>query len=112
VNISTEALNRLANPAALRSLTPYTPAKGAYFNMMGWQRDRRPFLSEKGYVGLAPVLVQEGDVVVLFLGAKFPYVIRKKNDATYTFIGEAYVHGIMYGEFMKNEAEVKTFTLV
>jgi len=112
VNTSTEALNRLVNPNNPPGLTPHTPSKAAYFNMMGWQRDRRPFLSEKGYVGLAPVYVQEGDVVVLFLGAKLPYVIRKKDYATYTFVGEAYVHGIMYGEFMKNEVEVRTFTLV
>lgn len=113
VNTSTEALNRLVNPNNHPlDLTSHMPSKAAYFNMMGWQRDRRPFLSEKGYVGLAPVHVQEGDVVVLFLGAKFPYVIRKKDCATYTFVGEAYVHGIMYGEFMKNEVEVRTFTLV
>jgi hypothetical protein len=109
---STHALNRHDNPGAVRDSTPNTPSKTAYFNMMGWQRDRRPFLSEKGYVGLAPVHVEVGDVLVLFSGAKFPYVVRKKDDATYTFVGEAYVHGIMYGEFMKGEVKAKSFTLV
>jgi len=79
---------------------------------MGWQRDRQPFLLEKGYVRLAPIHIQEGDIVVLFLGAKLPYVIRKKDYATYTFIKEAYIHRIMYGEFIKNKVEVRTFTLV
>jgi hypothetical protein len=73
--------------------------------MMGWQRYRRPFLSSKGYVGLAPDHVQEGDLIVIFFGGKFPYIIRKTDDGRFIFIGEAYVHGIMYGEFIERKVQ-------
>jgi hypothetical protein len=111
VNTSTEALKRLVNPGTPRRLMPYTSSK-AHISIWWVGNGTVDLLSEKGYVGLAPVHVQEGDVVVLFLGPKFPYVIRKKSYATYTFVGETYVHGIMYREFMENEVEVRTFTLV
>jgi hypothetical protein len=52
-----------------------------------------------------------GDVLVIFLGGKFPYVVRSNGDGTYRFIGDAYVHGIMYGEFTKKEPRVEDFAL-
>jgi hypothetical protein len=87
----------------------------AYRNMLGWQRDRRPFLSENAYVGLAPLGTQTGDTIVLLENAKFPYILREMEDGRYLFIGEAYVHGIMYGEFVKARTgshEMKTFVLI
>ena len=62
-------------------------------------------------VGLAPSHAQKGDVIVIFLGAKFPYVLRETDHGTYTFVGEAYVHGVMYGEFIKKEVEVVPSTM-
>lgn len=90
------------------------PRGMSYRNMLGWQRDRRPFLSENGYVGLAPPHAQMGDVIVLLENAKFPYILRQVSDGTYNFIGEAYVHGIMYGEFLTEKTKgdgLKGFTL-
>ncbi|KAK6215600.1 heterokaryon incompatibility protein [Colletotrichum tabaci] len=91
---------------------------------LGWQQPwyvtamknlhgRRPFLSGSGYVGLAPRHVQPGDKVVIFLGGKTPYTVR---DSTGTagyceLVGEAYVHGIMFGEAMTDDCEVKEFLL-
>ena len=96
---------------AKQPIKPFTPAQISYNTMMGWQRDRRPFCSVKGYVGLAPSDTLEGDVVVIFLGAKFPYVLRRNDDGTYSFIGESYVHGIMYGELMNSDLNFEDFTL-
>jgi hypothetical protein len=87
----------------------------AYRNMLGWQRDRRPFLSEKAYVGLAPIGTRTGDTIALFENAKFPYILREMEDGRYMFCGEAYVHGIMYGEFIKGKTgdhEMKNFVLI
>jgi len=93
-----------------------TNAANGYVNMMSWQRFRRPFLSQKGYFGLVPDTAAVGDVVVVFEGAKFPYVLRKCEDEVeekYTLVGEAYVHGIMYGEFAEQpkESERKAFRM-
>ncbi|PMD29634.1 HET-domain-containing protein [Hyaloscypha variabilis F] len=82
-----------------------------YLEVMRLQKSRRPFLSFSGYVGLAPEFAEQGDVLVAFCGAKFPYVLRCDRDGTYILIGEAYVHGIMGGEFVKITKETETFIL-
>jgi len=82
-----------------------------YLEIMRLQKSRRPFLSILGYVGLAPEFTKEGDVLVVFCGAKFPYVLRGNCDGTYTLVGEAYVHGIMDGEFVKFARQTETFVL-
>jgi hypothetical protein len=88
------------------------PEEGGYKIMLRWQQYRRPFLSAKGYAGLAPDHAEEGDIAVIFSGAKFPYILRNLKDGTYQFIGEAYVHGIMYGDLMsRNETEMEEFVL-
>lgn len=62
---------------------------------------RRLFLSDKGYVGLAPDDAQTGDVVCILFGALVPFVLREKvGRRQYQLIGEAYVYGIMDGEFL------------
>ncbi|KAH6990081.1 heterokaryon incompatibility protein-domain-containing protein [Ilyonectria destructans] len=73
---------------------------------------RRPFITSTGFVGLCPSHVAVGDVVCIFYGGKAPYVIRPGKYETFTFIGEAYVQGIMYGEFLKAKPASQTFTLV
>jgi len=37
--------------------------------------------------------------------------VRGNGDGTYRFIEEAYIHGIMYGEFMENALGVVDFVL-
>ena len=57
--------------------------------------------SELTYYALVPSICQLGDHVVLVEGVTTPLVLRKKGegiDATWEFIGDAYVHGIMKGE--------------
>jgi hypothetical protein len=106
-NISQHGNIPLQSQQALLSSGPL-----AYLNMMSWQRFRKPFLSRKGYVGLVPDHSKVGDILVVFLGAKFPYVLRKNShDDTYSFVGEAYVHGIMYGEFLKRARDTRVFVL-
>ncbi|KAJ6789722.1 hypothetical protein PWT90_00586 [Aphanocladium album] len=73
---------------------------------------RRPFLTSTGFVGLCPSHVAVGDIVCIFYGGQAPYIIRAVGDGTYRLVGEAYVHGIMYGEFLKGEPASKAFTLV
>jgi hypothetical protein len=87
------------------------PAKMGYFNMLDLQHNCRPFLAEEGYVGLTPDYAQKENVIVILFGAKFPYIIRKHSADTYTLIGEAYVHGIMYGEYMDEKRQEVVFTL-
>lgn len=54
----------------------------------------------RGFVGLAPPAVQEGDAIAIFDGGAVPFLIRpsKKKPKAFRLVGECYVHGIMNGE--------------
>ena len=90
--------------------------KNSYYNMMNRQSGTRPFVGEVGYFGLVPDLAEQGDIVAIFKGAKFPYVLRKKANGKHAgkweLVSEAYVHGIMRGEFMGRNPQFMPFELV
>ncbi|KAB2099390.1 hypothetical protein AG0111_0g12330 [Alternaria gaisen] len=57
--------------------------------------------SETRYYALVPSICRLDDHVVLVGGVTTPLILRKKDEgaeATWEFIGDAYVHGIMKGE--------------
>jgi heterokaryon incompatibility protein (HET) len=87
----------------------------SYYQTLSWQAGRRPFLGENGTLGLVPDWAEEGDRVVIFCGAKFPYVLRRvgpwKVVAVWRVVGEAYVHGAMYGEWFEKERKMEDFVL-
>jgi hypothetical protein len=41
------------------------------------------------------------DYVCVLRGAMVPFILRKRGDGYWGFVGEAYVHGIMDGGFVK-----------
>ncbi|KAM7189290.1 Heterokaryon incompatibility protein (HET) domain containing protein [Naviculisporaceae sp. PSN 640] len=89
-------------------------AKDSYYNMMDRQDGTRPFVGDKGYIGLIPQLSERGDVIAIFRGARFPYVLRKKRSGRYRYsgkgyelVGEAYVYGIMDGEYVQKKGLAK-----
>ncbi|KAK3983887.1 het-6-heterokaryon incompatibility protein, partial [Cladorrhinum sp. PSN332] len=61
---------------------------------------RRVFVTELGYIGLAPIASMLGDEVCVLMGSKVPHVIRRDGDI-YRFVGECYVYGIMDGEVLQ-----------
>jgi len=73
--------------------------------------ERRLFRSVQGYVGLAPVNAQPGDIICLFFGSYLPHVLRPALKDKYRLVGEAYVHRIMDGELMKSAVSLETFEL-
>lgn len=72
--------------------------------------DRRPFITENGYVGVGPAAMLPGDAVSIF----FPYVIRRESESPLQFslVGDAYVYGIMGDEFMTTEFRKEVFELI
>ncbi|PVH73331.1 hypothetical protein DL98DRAFT_607490 [Cadophora sp. DSE1049] len=79
-------------------LSDRSTPKNSYLNMMGFLYFRRTFISEMGFVGLGLEIVEVEDIVCVFLGARLPYILRERSDGTFRLVGEAYAHGIMYGE--------------
>lgn len=59
--------------------------------------DRRLGRTASGLLCLLPAETTIGDSIALLQGGATPYVLRVAGKE-YTLVGEAYVHGIMYGE--------------
>lgn len=68
-------------------------------------RGRTLFKTVKGMFGFGPVTIQAGDVVTLLWGVRSPIILRPRESdddaSSFDFIGDAYVNGIMYGDFLK-----------
>ncbi|KAH7308633.1 hypothetical protein B0I35DRAFT_442323 [Stachybotrys elegans] len=84
-------------------------ASGRLGRAMDIQQGRRCFLSPKGYVGLGPLEMQVGDVVVVLKGASVPMVLRSYiaipgGQQQYKYVGEAYCYGTMDGEVFQERA--------
>lgn len=58
---------------------------------------RRFGLTAKGYFALLLGETEVNDKIAILKGGRLPLILRPKGD-TFELIGEAYVHGIMYGE--------------
>ncbi|KAM7184263.1 Heterokaryon incompatibility protein (HET) domain containing protein [Rhypophila sp. PSN 637] len=77
----------------------------------------RPFLTSHGWVGRGPAEMRPGDVVVILWGCWLPIVLRPcggdADDLKYQLVGDAYVHGLMDGEYVQGdvEREERTFQL-
>lgn len=70
--------------------------------------------TKKRYVGIAPPQAEPGDLICVLNGGAVPFVLRRTDltDGLYTFIGECYVHGIMYGEALSFDGiKEETFSL-
>ncbi|KAI0873609.1 heterokaryon incompatibility protein-domain-containing protein [Hypoxylon argillaceum] len=75
---------------------------GKYSEMMKDATDRRLCTTTDGLVGLAPPDSVPGDRLALLQGGRVPVALRQDGDG-YRLVGEAYVHGAMYGEM--NDAQ-------
>jgi len=75
-----------------------------------WAHNRRFFRSEGGRFGWAVDGTRVGDVVAVFEGGDFPFVLREDSEPDkYRIIGDCYIHGFMEGEGMTDEfAEKET----
>ncbi|KAH8671507.1 heterokaryon incompatibility protein-domain-containing protein [Xylariales sp. PMI_506] len=65
-------------------------------------RNRRFFMGDNGYVGLAPRGMRAGDWGVVLCGGSVPFILRPLSDLDdedprYHILGEAYIHGVMDG---------------
>ncbi|KAE9364064.1 HET-domain-containing protein [Stipitochalara longipes BDJ] len=60
----------------------------------------RLFVTAEKWLGSGPELLESGDEVWLLKNAALPFILRPIEDSQYELVGEAYVHGIMYGELL------------
>jgi hypothetical protein len=64
------------------------------------------FGTETGFRGCTRQSLTPGDLVCLLFGGRYPFILRPHNDG-YLLIDQAYVYGIMDGEFLKDWQEGK-----
>lgn len=77
-------------------------------HIMSFTMGRKLISSEKGYLGLAPLGVECGDIIGILAGGKMPFILRpspasraaegSQAESMYCLIGDAYIHGLMDGE--------------
>jgi hypothetical protein len=87
-----------------RSPLPSTSAWPRLIYAMTFSTHRRLFVTDNGYVGLAPMRTRENDIVCVLYGCSVPVVLREEGDE-YVFIGECFVHGLMDGEAVAMQKE-------
>lgn len=63
---------------------------------------RRLFVTNGGYIGVAPLDSRRGDEVWIIHGCNIPVLLRKADEDYREIVGECYVHGLMYGEVMQD----------
>jgi hypothetical protein len=68
--------------------------------------DRVSIHLDSGRIGAGPPDILPDDEVVLFFGAKTPFILRKGpfDDGTYRLIGDCYVHDAMMGEALQDKS--------
>ncbi|KAK7523315.1 hypothetical protein IWZ03DRAFT_1151 [Phyllosticta citriasiana] len=86
--------------------------------MSYWRRLRingnKGFVTPNGRAGLGPETMRTDDLIVIFKGCEFPFVIRPscKERKEYELVGACYVDGIMDGEAIKDNPEFEEMFLV
>lgn len=115
MRIGYKVMRMLANEEATpRDLLWDRQSHACYVSQMDRTHDSRPLLSVSGYVGICPLEARPGDAIVIIMGARVPYVVRKEDVSDcWTLVGECHVYGIMDGEFMQQDPipTVETITL-
>ena len=111
VDEGSNASRDLSSHPIMTARETYSPDSLLYLLLMGLGRPTKPFITRTGYIGLGPADLQVDDVICIFFGSNFPHVLRKrKNDqAGFTFVGEAFVYGLMDGEVLNLGREPSTF---
>lgn len=88
--------------------TVYRSYSGAHTK---WCYNRRFFVSSAERYGWAVDGTKVGDVVVVFYGCPYPFLLRESSDESYRIIGDCYIHGFMDGEAMEGAFEEKEFVI-
>ncbi|RSL83702.1 hypothetical protein CEP51_004343 [Fusarium floridanum] len=74
-------------------------------------KGRTLFKTANGRLGMARTNVKEGDIVTVIWSVPTPIILRAQG-SQHRFLGDAYVEGIMKGEFLDTNPEEVVFELV
>jgi hypothetical protein len=102
-----------------RSLKYDKAINSLYESLCGMLPNQAFFVTVKGYIGVGPPDARSGDQVWILCGGQVPFVLRETHQESTAFdgacerslVGDAYVHGIMDGEAVGDNAEMQTVRL-
>ncbi|KAK2597272.1 hypothetical protein N8I77_013132 [Diaporthe amygdali] len=63
---------------------------------------RRLFRTTKGFFGISNQVLDKGDSIWILAGAETPFILRNESGKEWIMVGEAYIHGLMYGEALED----------
>jgi hypothetical protein len=87
---------------AIKAAISYAHAEGRV------SQGRELFITEQGFLGLGPSTVRKDDQVWLLSDSRVPFVLRPfAETASFTLVGECYIHGVMYGEMLVDPWKLK-----
>ncbi|KAH6869252.1 hypothetical protein B0T10DRAFT_388514, partial [Thelonectria olida] len=61
---------------------------------------RKMVRTRRGYISLGPLFARKGDCVAVLDGGRVPLVLRRDGSCC-RIVGDAYIHGIMHGEVVR-----------
>lgn len=71
----------------------------------------RVVFSTNNHIGLGPKLTELDDIAVILFGCRWPVILRPVGEQ-YTFVGLAYIHGVMDGEAVQGDTlDEKIFSI-
>jgi hypothetical protein len=90
-----------------------------YESLCGMVPNQVFFITKKGYIGAGPPDTRPGDQVWILCGGQVPFVLRQTENGSTDLdracerrlVGDAYVHGIMDGEAVDENEEMRTVRL-
>lgn len=71
-----------------------------FFDVRYFLENRLIMISNTRYFGFAPGATRPGDHIFLLFGFSFPVILRPKLEGSWTFVGRAFIVGLMRGEAM------------
>lgn len=85
----------------------------SYLDMADSTAGKCYFTTDSGYSGVAGHAVEEGDVLCILFGSKYPAVLRPQSDGKFTLVTFTYTLDIMKGELLADSNSVidEVFTL-
>lgn len=106
-----------SQPVASKSLDGQLAffVKRGITTLVNGMKGRTLFRTAKGMFGLGHGTIKPGDVVTLLRGAVSPIILRPRDEIEcpegFGFMGDAYVDGIMDGEFLQTGPALEVFEI-
>jgi hypothetical protein len=101
VMTSNRGLNDKSEDGVQRSLD--FPEQDFRIGMLNYLTERCLLRTEGGYLGVSSKEAKPKDCVVLLAGGRTPYILRPIGVNEFLFLGEAYIHGMMFGESLRGQ---------